>query len=176
MSQLNIIIDGKPINQKERPKEDEKIISIAIKKMLPDIKKWSKEDDDEEDILKSLISNYSSFEDGYTFAKKLDENDSWESDTELVNILDDASNYVREVLIEEEKKWVIENEITPPYQIGDKVSFNYRKKDVIGEIVKIWHDTAKFTIYCESLGHVKSGCGTNGTIINYENVKGVKND
>jgi len=69
------------------------------------------------------------------------------------------------------KKWVMINEITPKYKLGEQVSFTYRREDFQGEVTNIDTEYAQYTIFIPSKGHVKEGVGTHGTIYDFEEVE-----
>lgn len=59
----------------------------------------------------------------------------------------------------------------PTFAVGDKVKALYQRKTVEGEIARINAEKAEYTVFCESLGHVKTGCGINGLIVGFEKVE-----
>lgn len=158
---------------------DEYLINLAMRNLAIDVMKWDdykfseNEEDDEDEIDKvagHLTKSYD--DDGYTFAKNLDHNECYSVDTALVEILENASHTVYEIVNKANEDWVTAYQIKPTRAIGDTVKFyNNRKKDIVeGVISKIDAKVAKYHVFCESLGHVKKGCGTHATIVNYEDI------
>lgn len=184
--QMMIEINGEPIcGIPERPKETEIITAIGMGKLAIEVHKWLSQDSEPnetvEEIQEDLMEIYDSFSDGFALAKKLDDK-GWEVNTDLVNILDNAQSYIYTALNNAVQAWVEQYDIKPPFPIGHKVKItNNRKRitnkaefiaqEVSGEITKIWEKEAKYTIYCESLGHVRVGEGTHGIVKNYEEVR-----
>ncbi len=59
--------------------------------------------------------------DGYELAKKLEDHFNWQIDAQTVASLDDVSVYMRKRLQEEERLWVKNHNIQPPFAIGTVV-------------------------------------------------------
>jgi hypothetical protein len=104
---------------------------------------------------------------GYELAKHLDEEFGVEPDMNLIESLDDIGFTAHTALREEIKRWVREAGIVCPFAIGRRVKF----KEYEGEISVIYQDQGECLIYCENLGHVRSGRGTNGFVASYEDLK-----
>ena len=106
--------------------------------------------------------------DGYELMKKLERDTYCTGDTEMVNILDQADSIIYKIHSKYEKEWA--KDIKPEYAVGNIVVFNRNRKEEYGEIVGIYEKEAKYKIFCEHLGHVREGNGTNGLILEYEGV------
>jgi len=97
-------------------------------------------------------------------------------DEDLTDVFENLWAVKDEILKREIVNWVKTDKIEPNFKIGDIVQFNqfdrYLSANSLikGEIVTIWEQTAQYTIYCEELGHVKTGSRRRGTIKNYEDV------
>jgi hypothetical protein len=135
-------------------------------------------DSDKDCIIKDLVKALW-YDDGYRCARELS-HCSWECDAELVEILEEAQISKLDIVDKLVKEWVIENNINPELEIGQKCSFTSQGKKYIGSIIKIEKNLGQYLIFCEALGHVKESdkptkanysCRTFGTYINYENVK-----
>lgn len=106
-------------------------------------------------------------DDGYALAKFLDDTYMVEADTELVDLLDDLHYDLNDVINEEVKAWVIEENIRCPFIPGQKVMFSHRgHKDVIGTVEKIDADRAKITVIPPS----DIGC-QGKPVLNFEDCK-----
>ena len=144
----------------------------TIDEISLEIYNWCNEETELETIKEDLIdisnSNYN--EDGYTLAKEFDYK-GYSSDSELVEILDGISYSMHVEYDKYIKKWVIENNILPKKNIGDIVDVCYRNKKYIGEIIKIYKEDAKYGIFIESEGFVRTGSGTHNTLIKYEDIE-----
>jgi len=115
--------------------------------------------------------------DGYQLAKKLDNEYCLEGDVGLVEMLDDFDYDLDTAYWRIIKEWVISQCIEPHFKLGDKVRICLLKGEYIqGEVAEIYKDKARAVIYCESLGHVREGNGTHGTIKNYEEIELIDGD
>lgn len=116
---------------------------------------------------------------GYELAKALDDHHMWEIDhlvleeLELVGHEIDAAYWVRVAA------WVEAYGIKPDRAVGDRVTletWHERKRVTVeGEIVAIKEAEGRYTVCCESLGHVppSAGVGVHGVVKNYEDVRDV---
>jgi hypothetical protein len=155
---------------------EEYIANYISEKISKKILKWDSDgggrlslDNIEEDIMKVIsgVRNY----DGYSLAKDFDSICGYMPDEELVNILSSCEHYRYEAEKKLTSEWVAENNIVPKFSIGDKVSFYYdsgpRKSENklhAGEIVTVNDQLANYTIFCEEMGHIRSGMGKTGTL------------
>ena len=107
-------------------------------------------------------------DDAYQIAKNL-EHAGWDPDTGLVDLLDDVAHQRhlahKEIVY---RNWILTHGVTAKFVVGDQVTFTFKGKNEIGEIIRIYPDTAQYTIHCPQHGHVKKGAGTHGHIINFE--------
>ena len=151
-----------------RPKRsDDSIISAAAKRLAIEVKQWLNDESTLEEIEADLVKAIKYDSDGYDIARRLD--GQYSPDAALVEILDNAGHYKSSAQTKAETEWVNANNITPP-AIGSKVSYKqhgYDGKTISGEVTEN-HKDGKSTIFCASLGHVKSGIGTHGHIVEWE--------
>ena len=63
--------------------------------------------------------------DDYELAKKLEDHFNWQINAQTVASLDDVSVYMRKRLREEERLWVKNHNIQPPFAIGTVVMFQH---------------------------------------------------
>ena len=117
------------------------------------------------DDLKSCVSQDMN---GYKLAKDLERSCGWSIDCALVERLDSIDCYY--LLEEATKRWVIENNIQLPKKIGNVVSFWEQGVKITGEVTWLHQETAEYTVFCESEGHVREGSGTHGYIIMMEDI------
>ena len=120
----------------------------------------------ERDIVKALP--FTQF-DGYRIAKSLDQS-GYEVDAGVVEIFESAGSVAREENRKRVKQWVIDSGILPAFAVGDLVKAADCGKIVDGEIVRIDSEQAEYVVFCESLGHVRSGNGTHGLYVPFEKV------
>jgi hypothetical protein len=112
--------------------------------------------------------------DGYELAKEMEDRFYYEPDSDLVEIMDNAHCAVLDAHDRIVEKWIVENSIKPRFAIGARVSFKRNQGDKLlynGEIVHINEKQGKYTVFCEDLGHVRSGCGTHGVVLPFEAVE-----
>lgn len=103
---------------------DKAVIRFAAEKLLPAVKEWLKQADDqdyeEEDTLKQLCRAIQwDHHDGYQIAKRLD-SDGWVPDAALVEILDDAMRYKQDARDVACAEWMKTSGLTAP-TIGARV-------------------------------------------------------
>jgi hypothetical protein len=153
---------------------DESVIKSTAEELLVKINKWATEDtglsvEDLEDTLNDICGGPTA--NGYDLAKFLDSEFDFEPDAQLVETLDGTWFIADGFLNKAIKEWVYQYKIFPGNKIGDMVSININKRDIVtGEITAIDTDLAKYTVCCESQGHVKKGIGTHGSIVNFEDI------
>ena len=114
------------------------------------------------------VEEATSFEtSGYKIAREL-ESLGWEVDDEIVDVVREAPYLQTELWRAEVKKWVVEAQAEPTFEVGATVKFLRHGKECVGEIVKIERESGEYVVRCESLGHVSSGSGVRGSIVPYE--------
>lgn len=156
---------------KERPKKtDPEIIDAAAELLVPELMKWADETENRDAYLKDAkkVIRDCYWKNGYELARDLD---SYCPDSELVDILENASFHLARVLSAAIKAWVAENNIVSPFPMGAKVEFDHKGKVCLGEVATIYAERAEMTIYCAALGHVREGCGPHGLILPYDRVR-----
>lgn len=166
---------------KKRPTSNtDEIVAVVASRILPKILEWQDEEPEEdhedemarqEEILEELRNNIDDWHDGYQIARKL-EDDGWDPDSELVDILDNLPFY--QVKAEAVRNWIAENNIKPKLTVGTQVktlASSGSKRLVEGEIVDVRLDAGQYTVMVPSLGHVRSGLGTHGNCINWEDLE-----
>jgi hypothetical protein len=164
---------------KVRPtNHDKEVKLLVIEEILPVILVWFNDNKDNdnnvEEITKDLMDKIEPYKDGYKIAKDLDDR-GWDSDSELVDILDGLDFYTP--LDKLTLMWIQANNIKPKFNVGDKVRVKSRlirstsnKEFYDGEITKI-DPAGKYVVFIEEVGHVRSGNGSHGSYINWGNVE-----
>ena len=82
----------------------------------------------------TLAEQYSHGIDGYELAKKLDLNCGWDISATEVEALDSMNQYVDDTHLNQQKKWFVQNSITPPLPIGTRIKLDPRGGADAGEI------------------------------------------
>lgn len=157
---------------------DEKIDQEVAQALLPKVLQWLRSrgedeptDEDKQDILAQLTDACRLHDDGYEVAKCLDDRHMWESDSELVDLLDEVAFARIRSHEKAVEAWVQQHGVVPQYSVGQRVAFKQRRWDkeaVTGEVTAVREKTAQYLVFCESLGHVRAGCGTHGTYVAFE--------
>ena len=170
---------------KPRPDHNSKEVKmLVVEKILDNIISWLDEDDerredgaDEDSIRDELMLVISYSKDGYEMAKNLDDDYSWSSDSNLVDILDSLSFYdARKKLVQ---KWIKDNDIKPFYLDGQEVTisskhlpYKYRDKPFYkGIVIKVNFEEGTYLVKSSELGHVSEGLGTHGIILDWDKVE-----
>jgi hypothetical protein len=156
----------------ERPKyTDEPVRRYAaltaaehLQKHMPDLFDGTTLERVEADLYKAFRSAH---EDGYQICKRL-EDLGWQPDVELVETMN--YGWLRDARTKAIKDWVKAWNITAPLAVGQRVTFlsTFERKPTDGEIVAHQPEEATSTIFVESAGHVRTGLGTQGEIIEWE--------
>lgn len=161
----------------KRPtKKDGVVIDEASEIVCNDVMQWLENNNDHSkreeviDQLKEVLKNDFGCYDGYDLAKSLDDYHAYCPDADLVDRLDKTCYIISEAHAKAVKKWIRDYDIRPKFKIGDKVKFVFEMRTYEGEIYKI-DDGGKYMIFCEKLGHVKKGVGTNGIVLEWEVVE-----
>ena len=161
----------------KRPhRNDSATLKKAALAIFPKVVEWLKGNDDyfetDNDYLLEDIVNASFGEtDAYQIAKNLDAN-GWSPDAELVDILDTIFTEQYHAREAAEKQWVKDNGLQAP-NLQSKVTCKGHEPKVpstaIGIVIQNF-ESGKSSVYFESLGHVKTGIGTNGTLLPWEDL------
>lgn len=156
-----------------RPKRgDAAVIDRAARELLPDVMQWLDGEGEEERTYQDLRKVLDrAFEyDGYDLAQEMDRL-GYESDAELVEILDGGGiNDAHRAVVEE---WVRAHDLRLSLPIGTQVIARLYQRTVTGEVTALHPKTAEYTVMVPSEGHVKTGPGTHGYFVGFENVQPV---
>jgi hypothetical protein len=168
-----------------RPKiNDKEVIDKIAEKLFPQLVVWLSSSDgtdytDEEnktelmDQIKEIITDSSTTDDGYRIARNF-EQEGWDPDAQLVEILDHTSTYARNALRDLCTIWWAEQKIQF-YPDGTKVKVlptcRNDAKGHIGTVVGN-HADGRYTVNISKMGHVQpGGSGTTGIILEHELVE-----
>lgn len=180
------------LNQ-QRPREnDPRIRALAAADVAARLVKECPEDfpaDEAEELAKDIADAIRSHRDGYEVARELEEFHSWDRlDMEIAQILDGAFSALYEHAERAAKEWVQASGWQPALSIGSRATVSHydrtarRSVPVEGEICKIDLETARYHVFCESLGHIreedvaKGRTGTLSIIVNAEDVEPVESE
>lgn len=166
---------------KVRPTYDSSEVKYLVaEQILTDVVRWYNSDENDQayglNIEQELLKVISYHKDGYSMAKELDEEYGWDSDSDLVEILDNLDFYnVKSKLT---MLWIKDNGINPYFKLGDIVKVNANhvgggccsKQVYIGEIYSIGHVDGTYGIFIEALGHVRKGTGVHGSLVAWEKI------
>lgn len=165
--------------------EDKRIISYIVDKIFDDFYNWFKTTTSDNyinseyikhDLILFFTENFYE-DDGYQLAKEFERFSGmyyyYDPDADLVEVLSSIGFLRYDGLKEFEKLWVKENDLTSPFNIGDKVIDKNKHYKVIGEVQK--NDEYGYTyVYFPDSGHVKDGNGRRAAIIKWEDLELVK--
>ena len=132
-------------------------------------------DADREDVLPELADALEWNDDGYDVAKHL-EGRGWDADDGLVDAgrrLVDALEDAHDAAV---KSWVTATKPAQRFAVGDAVQFTHSGRPgrpTTGEVTRIDAARAKYVVFCASLGHVREGVGSHGTLVNFEDARPV---
>lgn len=159
---------------------DKAVIADAVKGILDDVLAWLESDegagaDERVEVERQLVDAAEYACDGFDIAYRLKSHHYWTPDAELVEILDGFDLNLIRCRDRHITEWVKRNNITVDYAIGDLVKFKYpdQAKYTGGEVTRIDTDHAVVHVFCESLGHVRTGVGTYGRLIPVEMIERV---
>ena len=130
-----------------RPKFNE-----AIRKQLADqvgklVFDWCNDETDLEDCVSDSLKilKWSHLSDGYQLAKSFEE-EGYSPDSELVEILESVDFLRFELLHDAVKKWVIEDEIKPQFEVGARIMVSRKGEKVEAIITGCRKDTAEYRV------------------------------
>lgn len=94
----------------------------------------------------------------------------WKPNAALQLIMKDATYRRFEVHHRLVKTWVRQECIIPRYRVGAKVTFRLNGGTEQGEVVSVETETAQYVVFCEHLGHVRTGLGNHGFNVDCEDI------
>lgn len=158
---------------KDKPRPSlfaEEVLMAAANKLMPHVMQWGEFPEDEADeIAKQVLEALKRERDGYKLAKYLDSRFSWDSDSELAEIMEGADFYGahRNAVI----AWMADNAITPVFEVGKQVTVKILGgQDHIGTIRSLTED-GMYCVRIPAKGHVENGLGVQGQLFPWEDVE-----
>lgn len=138
-----------------RPESNSVTMNDIVTEMFSEIYNWLGDnritiEDIESDFNACFSMRDIEMMDGYKMARELEVTCSYEPDSQFVSIMDDTFSVYHKILGSKIKKWVIDCEIEPNYDLGTNVYFKTSSfsKDS-GEIVGFYKEEAKYIIQTE---------------------------
>jgi hypothetical protein len=147
---------------------DAEVIEAAINDIIPAIEEWASGEDvsDAAEILRKAIPYDGT--DSYRLAKAFDRA-GWDVDSGLLDALESADVAVYSACDAAVRKWIAREGIGPRIGVGAPVVFpSGADHGTHGEIIGIDRERGTYTVFAESLGHVRVGLGTHGRIFTWE--------
>lgn len=154
---------------KTRPTQDSpEVKEKVINEIVPELSRWLGEEINE-DILDVLYKVVDSYKDPYDIAKGLDNYYHWDSNKKLIDIFDNMNFYKFHTKAVE--AWIRDNNIKPQYKKTDIIDITIKNPKYTGkaEILDI-NENGKYVLHIAELGHVKTGIGTHGILVDWEKI------
>lgn len=163
-----------PFMKAVRPRpaiHDPEIVKAAARALVKHAKKvdGSLTQEDEGELVAQVQDAISHETDGYAICRAL-ERDGWDPDAALVGVFDAAEVEKRSVLDKAVLFWVKDTQTTLRFSVGQNVEFSWhgKKKKIVGTITRLDPERARYTVYSEQLGHVQTGSGVRGVVLDDE--------
>lgn len=124
---------------------------------------------DADAIKQQLVDALVNSDSGYDVCRTLDRH-GWSPDDELVELMGDVLQACHGRLRVAEEAWVTTYSIRPALGVGDRVTVPKHPGSTLsgprvdGEIIDIDRARGTYTVFCESLGHVRKGARASGGI------------
>ena len=152
-----------PASGMKRPRRmDDAIVREAAGLLAVECVKWDNTSS-ADDWIESLVKVRHSWDDGYKFARDLEQAAHVEPDADLVELLGDGYEILSTVHEREVRRWVQIVGFTPAHAVGDRVGC----ANGIGPIHEVRVATAQYVV------DVK-GTGNGGYVINAEDIRPVE--
>ena len=183
MTDTNTTIENENTSPNRPNRYDLAVRQVAAEKAWPEFRAWliandateAEADTDREDVLPELADALEWSESGYDVAQHL-EHKGWDADDGLVDAarrLIDALDVAHDAAV---KAWVTATKPAQRFAVGDAVQFTHSGRPgrpTTGEVTRIDAARAKYVVFCASLGHVREGVGSHGTLVNFEDARPV---
>lgn len=118
------------------------------------------------DMRRAIVSH----DDAYQICRNL-ELSGWDPDDELHDLVGVVAHKRIDVHRKFIKEWVRREGISARYRAGDNITFHRSSNKLEkGEITRVETELAQYIVFCEHLGHVRKGVGSQGFYVNYEDV------
>jgi hypothetical protein len=149
---------------------NEEVVGLAARNLVAKaVREDANLEGREDDFLVGVSHAIQYNDDGYDICRSL-ESDGWEPDAKLVEIMDQAIFEKMEALSTAEQVWAAKEKIVMRFGVREAVTFADRTGAwQRGVILSVDERRAKYTVFCEALGHVPQGqSGVSGVILNEE--------
>ena len=149
---------------------DEEVVGLAARNLVAKaVRENEGLEGREHDLIVGVSHAIQYNDDGYDICRSL-ESDGWEPDAKLVEIMDQAIFEKMDALRMAEAVWAAKEKIVMRFGVREAVSFADRTGAwQRGVILSVDERRAKYTVFCEALGHVPQGQnGVSGIILNEE--------
>lgn len=154
---------------------DKEVQDIVYEKIYPKLFDWANNIEEVDDFYKGeleeavkwLVAWSLPSYNGFKLAKDFEDKYGLEGDEDLVECLSNMSSYVRSAISSLDEKFIKENNVVGP-EIGSNVFCTLSK--VSGEVIKNREDGHSL-VFIPSYGHVRSGAGTHGCYIKWEDME-----
>jgi len=147
------------------------VLVMVVDRLLPQVMQWGKfRVDEAPEIAEQVMKALKNGTDGYHRAKYLEDRFSWDSDSELVEVMesDDFYGAARDAI----KAWIRDNAIVPAFEAGRQVSVKVRRlSEMVTGTIRSLTEDGMYCIMVPALGHVESGLGTHGLLFPWEDVE-----
>ena len=158
-----------------KPKHsDDAVIQAAARRIEVVLSEWDGKSNEGEYMACAVaIAKAARREDGYQLAKRLEDDFGIDSDFQLAELLDsEACHAVEEAFRSVLSAWISENKLACPFRLDQSVK--HKTKGWTGIVVDLApHLPGSVSVFVASLGHVRSGLGTNAAIIAWEDLEAV---
>lgn len=111
--------------------------------------------------------------DGYQMTRLLEVRYGWRNCTmNIAEALNGALDLLYAEVRAKTEEWVSQYGIKPKNKVGDQVCVNLAQQ-YTGEVVKVFPGEAQYLVMVPELGHVRHGQGTQGLLVNYEDIHAI---
>lgn len=159
-----------------RPNRGNKYVrKAAARAFTPSLQAWIGEPGREEETANDLFDVAQwGYLDGFRLAKEL-EAKGYIADTDLVDLMEDFIGLLDDVTRQAVRTWVASNDIRPSRALGETVTIltwndSGQRCSYRGIISEVREADARYLVRVPELGHVESGLGCHGFVIDAEDI------
>ena len=146
------------------------VLMMVVDRLMPQVMAWGKFKEEEAPDIAEQVMKALRRDDGYQRAKYLEDRFSWDSDSDLVEVMecDDFYGATKTAI----KAWISDNAIVPAFEVGRQVSVKKaRDIEMLTGTIRSLTDDGMYCVMIPSEGHVASGPGTHGFLFTWEAVE-----